>query len=73
MCLGIPMKIMSIEGDNAVVSAGGLKRKADISLLKDARAGEYVLIHAGFAIEKVKTKEARATLKAIRGIDEVRR
>lgn len=73
MCLGIPMKIVSIKGDDADVSAGGLKRKANISLLKDARAGEYVLVHAGFAIEKVKTKEARATLKVIGEIDEVRR
>ncbi len=73
MCLGIPMKIVSIKGDDAVVSAGGLKRKAVISLLKNARVGEYVLVHAGFAIEKVKTKEAKATLKVIGDIDEVRR
>lgn len=73
MCLGIPMKIVSIKGDDADVSAGGLRRKANISLLKDARVGEYVLVHAGFAIEKVKTKEARATLKVIGDIDEVRR
>ena len=73
MCLGIPMKIVSIDGDNAVVSAGGLKRKANISLLKNASKGEYVLVHAGFAIEKVKTKEAKATLKVIGDIDEIRR
>ena len=73
MCLGIPMKITSIKGDDALVSAGGLKRKANMSLLKDARVGEYVLIHAGFAIERVKTKEAKATLKVIGEIDEIRR
>jgi len=73
MCLGIPMKIVSIKGDEADVSAGGLRRKANISLLKDARVSEYVLVHAGFAIEKVKTKEARATLKVIGDIDEIRR
>jgi hydrogenase expression/formation protein HypC len=67
------MKIVSIEGDDAIVSAGGLKRKANVSLLKAARIGEYVLIHAGFAIERVKTKEAKATLKAIGEIDEIRR
>jgi len=73
MCLGIPMKIVSIKGDDAVVLAGGLKRKANVSLLKDARVGEYVLIHAGFAIERVKTKEAKETLKVIGEIDEIRR
>ncbi len=67
------MKIVSIKGDDAVVVAGGLKRKANVSLLKDARMGEYVLIHAGFAIERVKTKEAKATLKVIGEIDEIRR
>jgi len=73
MCLGIPMKIVTIKGDDAFVSAGGLKRKANISLLKDARVGEYILVHAGFAIERLKAKEARATLKVIRDIDEIRR
>lgn len=67
------MKIESLKGDDAMVSAGGLRRKANVSLLKDARVGEYVLVHAGFAIEKVKAKEARDTLKIIRGIDEIRR
>ena len=73
MCLGIPMKIVRIEGDDAFVSAGGLKRKANISLLKGARVGEYILVHAGFAIEKVKSKEAKATLRVIGDIDEIRR
>lgn len=73
MCLGIPMKVIEIEGDQALVSAGGLKRKADVSLLKNLRKGEYVLVHAGFAIERVKAKEARATLRAIKDIDEVHR
>lgn len=73
MCLGIPMKIESLKGDDAMVSAGGLRRKANVSLLKGACVGEYVLVHAGFAIEKVKAREARDTLKIIRGIDEIRR
>lgn len=67
------MKIVRIEGDDAFVSAGGLKRKANISLLKGARVGEYILVHAGFAIEKVKSKEAKATLRVIGDIDEIRR
>jgi len=67
------MRIVSLKGDDAVVSAGGLTRKANVSLLKNAHIGEYVLVHAGFAIERVKTKEARATLKVIGDMDEIRR
>lgn len=68
MCLGIPMKINSLDGDNGIVEAGGLKRTANFSFLKSAKKGDYVIIHAGFAIEKVKEKEAKKTLKALKGI-----
>jgi hydrogenase expression/formation protein HypC len=62
------MKVAEIDGNIIVASAGGLRRKADISLLKDVRRGEYVLIHAGFAIEKVNPSEAKKTLKAIKDL-----
>jgi len=66
MCLGIPMKVINIEGDEGIVQAGGLRRKANFSLMKDLKLGDYILVHAGFAIEKVKESEARKTLKALR-------
>jgi len=66
MCLGIPMKIVKIDGLEGMVEAGGLKRKANLTFLKEPKVGEYVLLHAGFAIEKVKTEEARKTLKLLR-------
>ena len=68
MCLAIPMKLISIDGDEGLVESGGLKRKANLSFLKDAKVGDYILIHAGFAIEKLKKEEARKTLRAIKGI-----
>lgn len=68
MCLGIPMKIVKIEGDEGLVESGGLKRKANFSLIKSPRIGEYVLLHAGFAIEKVKDKEAKKTLKILKSM-----
>lgn len=68
MCLGIPMRIVSIDGDEGVVDSGGLRKRANLSLLKDARVGEYILMHAGFAIERIKEKEARKTLRAIKEI-----
>ena len=69
MCLGIPMKVVELKGDEGMVAAGGLKRKANFSLMKTARIGDYVLIHAGFAIEKLKPGEAKKTLKALKEIE----
>lgn len=68
MCLGIPMKIVAIKGSDGLVESGGLRRKANFSFLKKPKIGDYVLIHAGFAIEKVKESEARKTLKALKGL-----
>ncbi len=68
MCLAIPMKIAEITGDEGFVESSGLKRKANFSLIKDPKIGEYVLLHAGFAIEKIKENEARKTLKILRSI-----
>jgi hydrogenase expression/formation protein HypC len=60
------MKVIKIEGDEGIAEAGGLKRKANLSLMKDIKAGDYILMHAGFAIEKIKVAEAKKTLKALR-------
>ncbi len=69
MCLAIPMKIKAIKGDFAEVSSGRLIRTINIQMLPQAKAGDYVLVHAGFAIQKVDTQEARETLRLI---DEIR-
>ena len=68
MCLAVPMKIVEINGDEGFVESSGLKRKANFSLLKSPKIGEYVLLHAGFAIERIKEKEAQKTLKVLREI-----
>ena len=68
MCLGIPMKVVKIDGDEGVVESGGLRKKANFSLMKSAKPGDYILLHAGFAIEKINEKEARKTLKALKSI-----
>jgi len=62
MCLAIPGKILSINGDEAEVDFGGAVKKTNISMV-DAKVGEYVIIHAGFAIQKVDEEEARETLQ----------
>lgn len=68
MCLAIPAKIISIKNKTAQVDIAGVKRQADIRLLKSARIGDYILIHAGFGIEKISTKEAKETLKIWKAI-----
>lgn len=68
MCLAVPMKIVEITGDEGFVELSGLKRKANFSLIKNPKVGEYVLLHAGFAIERVNEKEAAKTLKMLKEI-----
>ena len=68
MCLAVPMKIVEVTGDEGFVESSGLKRKANLSLIKSPKIGEYVLLHAGFAIETVKEKEAQKTLRLLREI-----
>ncbi len=68
MCLGVPMKLIKIDGDAGIAEAGGLRKDVNLSFMKSAKTGDYILIHAGFAIEKVKEGEARKTLKALKNI-----
>jgi len=63
MCLGIPMKVLKISGDFAEVESGRLIRSANIQMLKNLKIGDYIIMHAGFAIQKVDAKKAKETLK----------
>jgi hydrogenase expression/formation protein HypC len=72
MCLGIPAQIIEIEGDTATVSYGSLTGYASVALVPDVNIGDYVIIHAGFAIETVEPSEAKETLRLLREIGEVR-
>ncbi len=62
MCLVVPGQVVSVEGHQADVDFGGVVRKVNVSLV-DALVGEWVVVHAGFAIEKMDEEEARETLK----------
>jgi len=59
------MKILKIEGDRAIVSSGGVQRSIGINFLKGPKIGDYVIVHAGFAIEKLDTVKAEETLKIL--------
>ena len=63
MCLSIPAKIESIDGEMAQVSVGGATYNASLQLLDDVKIGDYILLHTGFAIQKISPEEAEETLK----------
>ena len=65
MCLAIPAQIKSIEGFEAEVEVGGVSRKASIMLTPEARVGDYVLLHTGYAINVIDEEEAAETLKLL--------
>jgi hydrogenase expression/formation protein HypC len=66
MCLAIPSKITKIENEMAVIDVDGVQRQASLLLLSDAREGDYVIVHAGFAIQKIDESAAQETLKLLR-------
>ncbi len=67
MCLGIAMKVVEIYdgGLNGVVEAGGVKRHCFFHMIDDLKIGDYVVVHAGCAIEKLEEKEAKENLALI--------
>jgi hydrogenase expression/formation protein HypC len=71
MCLAVPGKIVSIEDSLAEVDLAGTIWKASLLLVPDARIGDYVLIHAGFAIQVLDEDDALETLKLLEAVDEV--
>ena len=70
MCLAIPARIVKLEEDRAVVDAMGNQFNARTTLLPDAKLGDLVLVHAGFAISTIDEDEARKTWQLIEEIDE---
>ncbi len=70
MCLAVPLQIDEIlDGHSAVVSQGNFKLRVDISMVQDPAPGDFVIVHAGFAIEKLDSRSARDTLAMF---DEIR-
>ncbi len=70
MCLAIPALIKSIEGKEAEVDIGGIGRRISLWLTPEAKVGDYVLIHTGYAIEVLDEQEAEETLKLFQEIAE---
>ena len=71
MCLAVPVKIEKITGPaTGTITLSGVSRDVDLSLIDDPQPGDYILLHAGFAIEKVDQDEARRTLELFRAMME---
>ncbi len=68
MCLSIPAKILEIENDMAKVSISGNIYSANISMVENVIPGDYILLHAGFAIQKIDEKEAEETNRLLEEI-----
>ncbi len=74
MCLAVPVKVVSIEGSEAEVEIGGVKRRVSIMLTPEVKVGDYVLLHTGYAINVINEAEAQETLKILEemaSLDEV--
>jgi hydrogenase expression/formation protein HypC len=63
MCLSIPALVVSIDGNMAEVSAGGSSFRASLHMVDDVKTGDYILLHAGFAIQKLSESEAEETIR----------
>jgi len=71
MCLAIPARIISIEGENAEVDVGGIRKSIGIMLTPNVKVDDYVLLHTGFSIGIVDANEARETLALFEELAEV--
>ena len=66
MCLAIPSKIVQIENNIATIDVDGIQRQASLLLMEDAEIGDYVIVHAGFVIQKIDESAALESLNLLR-------
>lgn len=68
MCLAVPLKIVELKGNNAVGEIEGVRRNLRVDFIKDLKIGDYVIVHAGFAIEKLDEKDAKENIALIKEV-----
>ncbi len=71
MCLSVPAEIISVDGQMAQASVGGAVREISLQLVENIILGDFVLLHTGFAIEKISQEEAEETLRLLRELGEI--
>ena len=70
MCLSVPAQVIKIDGQMADVSVGGAIFKAGLQMVEGVIEGDYILLHAGFAIQKISEKEALETLSLLKEMED---
>lgn len=65
MCLGVPMRVVEIDGQMAVAEITGVRRSVSLQLVDDVKVGDYVIVHAGFAIQVLDEAEALETIRLL--------
>lgn len=73
MCLAIPLKLTEVNGKNAVGERDGIERKIRVDFIPNPQVGEYVVVHAGFAIERLSREQAEADIAAVAELEEALR
>ncbi|MFN3966827.1 MAG: HypC/HybG/HupF family hydrogenase formation chaperone [Endomicrobiia bacterium] len=73
MCLAVPMRVIEKKENFATVEYNGVKYSANLGLLDNVKLGDYVIVHAGFAIQKLDEKEAQKTLKLFQEIEKLQK
>jgi hydrogenase expression/formation protein HypC len=71
VCLAVPLRIETIEGETALVELGGVRRQVSLVLTPEAQVGDYVMIHTGFALSVLDEEEALETLELFRSMEEM--
>ena len=72
MCIAVPLEVIEIKGTIALARFGDSSREVHLDLIDDVKAGDFILVHAGFAIEKLNREEAEKTLSLFKEIaDEI--
>lgn len=71
MCLCVPAQVIKIEGENAEVSVGGTIMNANLSMVEGVDVGDFILLHTGFALQKIDAEEAQETLKTFQEFNEL--
>ena len=69
MCLAVPLKLIEVNGKDAVGEAMGLKRKLRVDFIEEPKIGDYVIVHAGFAIERLPERQALEDLETWEVLD----
>lgn len=70
MCLAIPMRLLERDGERGTVEVGGARSTIMLSLLPDARVGDWLVVHAGYALEILDEQEAALTLALLKQMGE---